>query len=233
MQRIIFFCFLILATTGVHAGEVETIVARMKEASLKAETMEYRSTYELFKGHSSTEAYSSYSGYLYRSGKRVYQKIHQTEFVYGTDFFLQISHSESAVVLGVAQKNYQREIDLNQIYTHCNKKELKESDEYYLITLYYENGAETPFSIVKLKIAKKNYVLAQLDLYYRKSQDFSSDSKTVDYDRAHLRIKFNDIQLNGKAHNELLEFSRYMITKNNMLYPTGSCKGYELIDNRI
>lgn len=232
MKSIQFFCVLFIASYS-FGGQVEDIIKKMRSNFLEVKALEYSSTYELFKGHKSTSVHTSYQGYFYRDEKHVYQKIKNTEFVYGSDFFLKISHDQKALSLDLAQENINREIDLSTIFNFCIEKTAVEKEKYYSITLKYKHGSPTPFGVVKMRIDKKSFQILQLDLYYRNSQNFSDSFRQTDMAQPHLRILFGEIKMVEKPRKELFEYSNYIGKKADMLYPTGECKGYELIDNRI
>ena len=233
MIKALQFFGLLLLASNAFGGEVEDILKKMRAEFSEAKRIEYTSTYELFKGHKSAEVNLSYTGFLCRNGKEVYQKINNTEFIYGSDFFLKINHNEQALVLGLAQDNINQEIDMATLFEHCVKKTAVDKGSYYAITLEYKYGSPTPFGVVKMRIDKNSYHLLQLDLYYRNSQDFSTVQGKRDMAQPHLRIKFGEIKVGGTPKDELFEYSNYIETKKNMLHPTGECKGYTLIDNRI
>ena len=233
MKKAIQLLVILFVSSQAFGGQIEDIILKMQTSFSKAKNLEYTSAYELFKGHKSEEIYSSYKGYLCRNEKQVYQKIKNTEFIYGEDYFLKISHDERAVALDLAQKNVNQEINLSTVFEFCTEKEVVEKNDYFAITLIYKYGAPTPFGVVKMRIDKKTYQPLQLDLYYRSSQNFSDKLGMSDMAQPHLRIRFGEMKTPEKMNQQLFSFSNYIETKKNILSPTGSCKGYELIDNRI
>ena len=232
MRTLLLFT-LLFTFSNAFAGEVEDLIKKMQAGFSQAKTLEYTCVYELFKGHKGTEIHSAYNGYVCRMDKMVYQKIKNTEFVYGSDYFLKISHEEKALSLDFAQNNIIREVDMSTIFEHCEEKEVKILDNYFAITLKYKYGSPSPFRVVKMRMDKKTFQLLQLDLYYTNSQDFSSTPGRPEMAQPHLRIRFSTMKTGLEVKKELFEFSKYIETKNQMLIPAGSCKGYELIDNRI
>lgn len=232
-MKTISILFCLLFSFASQAIEVEELIRQVKETYQKAPKIEYTSKYELFKGHYSEQVHTSYDGYIYRDGKQVYQKIKQTEFIYGADFFLQINHEEKAIALDLAQQNISREVELDEVLKNCKEQKVEEKETYYLVTLVYNAIAETPFSSVKIKIDKRSKHLLQLDLYYTINQDFSTDFKSPDLAQPHLRISLSNINMHPKKKEELLAFSSYLKTTDNLLKPTAQCNGYELIDNRL
>jgi len=215
------------------ALEAKDVIAKMQKVYNKEAHLEYDCTYELFKGHKSNTVETSYKGFVYRNKTNVYQKIDQTEFVYASDFFLQINHEEKAVVLGLAQRTVNLDVDMNTALKECSKLEMELKDGYYSITMLIKHTSSLPFSVVKLRIDKDKYFLERLDLYYSSVQDFSEDSKTIDEAQPHLRISFKEPKLNPKTKNSYFTLSTYFKTEDKRLTPVGIITGYELIDNRI
>lgn len=175
----------------------------------------------------------SYKGYVYRDKSEVFQKIDETEFVYATDFFLQISNSEKMISVGRPQKLITTNVDLNVALKNCSKTQLEEKDGYYAITLIIKNSSDLPFSVVKMRIDKKKYYLERLDIYYSDLIDFSNDSNKKDEDKSHLKITFEAPKFNPKEVN-YFALNRY-ITKSNsgILNLVDKYSTYQLIDNRL
>lgn len=220
-------------SSGVAFGITpEEVIAKMQKVSA-SDQLSYSSKFELFKGHKSNSVHSSYSGEFYRGENGTYQKIKNTEFVYGKDFFLQVSHGEKAMVLGQSQNIVNQQADLSELLKNTKEVKLKEEAGIYEVTILYGEGNTSAFSVVKCKINAGSFQLEQLDLYYKMAQDFSNSSASKDMDYPHLRIKMTDIVSNSETErSELFKLSTYIDKKNNVLIPTGSCSGYELIDNR-
>jgi ATP-dependent Zn protease len=95
------------------------------------------------------------------------------------------------------------------------------------------NEHTLPFSVVFLRINISTYYIEQLDIYYSYMQDFSTEMNKKDEALPHLKIKFTNINTKPKAKSSLVSLVTYLKTQNNLLKPTGSCIGYELIDNRL
>lgn len=233
-KRIVLSVIGLLFATGAMSQHVDDILNRLREKYQQVERIEYTTVYELFKGHKSPEIVSSYSGYVYRDKKQMYQKIHSTEFVYGSDYFIKTNSDEKAIVLDKKQQLLGLEIDLDAVLKECREKKLKnEGDDHYTIVLALKAESQVPLSMVKLQVDKKNYTLKQLDLYYSTNEDFSADFRKTDLHQPHLRIRFQQVVLNPNKKDELFVFSRYLQTVRGTHSPTDRYKGYKLIDNRI
>ena len=227
----ILLCFLFSFTA--QAIEVEELIQAIKTNYALTKKLEYFSTYELYKGHRSEKVHSTYQGYVYRNEKQVYQKINNTELIYGNDFFLKINHKEKAIALDLAQININREVDLEEVLKNCESKTIEEKEDHYQIRLDYNTIASSPFSSVEIRIDEKTKNLIQMDLYYATMQDFSTHFQAPDLAQAHLKISFHKWNKHPKEDKSLFEFENYMATTNSMLSPTGKYKGYELVDNRL
>lgn len=232
-MKYLFFLLMLVSANSLFGMSVTELIQRMQQVYSDKSTFEYRCTYELFKGHSSDVVEESYKGYVYRDKSEVFQKIDETEFVYATDFFLQISNSEKMISVGRPQKLITTNVDLNVALKNCSKTQLEEKDGYYAITLIIKNSSDLPFSVVKMRIDKKKYYLERLDIYYSDLIDFSNDSNKKDEDKSHLKITFEAPKFNPKEVN-YFALNRY-ITKSNsgILNLVDKYSTYQLIDNRL
>ncbi len=232
-RYIVLFAIVFLTHSVLFAQDVDVVLKKIKEKYASLEKVEYTTHYQLFKGHNGTQVKDSYEGYVYRNGKSVYQKIGETEFVYGADYYLHISHKEKALVLDLAQQNINLEIDLKQALQGCKNKTIEEEGNHYIIQLEYQDYGNHPYSKIRMKVRKSDYLLSNLGLYYKGSQDFSNDRNKTDYAQPYLNIEFSKISTKPRDKKELFEFSNYISSNNGMLNPSGDCVGYELIDNRV
>jgi len=226
---IVFFWMSIGSVLGMDAREV---LSRMQRV-YATERLEYRCTYTLFRGPESQDVAESYGGYVYREGGYLYQQIAQTELIYGKDFFLKINHDEGAVSVDIAQQSPGVGINTEQALKECSEVLLDDGGAYYEIKLLLKRSSKLPFSVVSMHINKKNYELMQLDLYYTVVADFASGGGNTDLQAPHMRITFSELKTDPDRGHELLEFARYLKRDDQTLIPTGSCAGYEFIDNRI
>ncbi|MNU70463.1 hypothetical protein D3C71_598710 [compost metagenome] len=228
-----FFLLTFIFSIPSFSMDAKELIGKMQKNYNDKSHIEYTCTYELFKGHKSDVVEERYKGFFYRNKSNVYQKIDETEFVYATDFFLQISHSEKMMSLSQAQKLINTTVDLDLALKHCSKTELEEKDGYYSITLIIKNNSDLPFSVVKMRIDKKEYFLERLDVYYSEALDFSQEYNKNDQDRPHLKITFDEPKLNPKTLN-YFELNRYF-SKNSsgILKLTEKYAGYTLVDNRL
>ncbi|MBL4862250.1 MAG: hypothetical protein JKY09_04425 [Crocinitomicaceae bacterium] len=231
MKYLIIIAFFCCANSS-HAIDVPSLLKKIQEV-YASKSISYTSTYKLFKGHKSTTVHSSYQGEVYSDGKRVYQKIKNTEFVYGSDFFLKISNDEKAMVLDLAQQINQSEINLDQALKECSSSRVIEKENHYTIVFRFKSTSTIPCSIVKMNVDKKNYTMKRIDLYYAYQQDFSSTYLQKDMHQPHLRIEIDNVKLNPKKRPHLFKLSTYLSTSNSILVLTEKYKNYQLIDNRI
>lgn len=232
-MRILLTLIGITISSMTFSLDVKEIIGKMQKLYNDKSNIEYSCKYELYKDHKSEQVTESYDGFFYRNKTNVYQKIDETEFVYATDFFLQISHSEKLLLLDQPQKLINTTIDLDQALKYCSKTQLEEKDGYYAITLWIKSTSDLPFSVVKMRIDKKKYFLERLDIYYTMMEDFSQEYTKKDESRPHLKITFSELKQNPKQVN-YFELDKY-ITKNNsgILRLTEKYSGFKLIDNRL
>lgn len=211
----------------------EEIIEKMNSNYMKADRLEYNTVYSLLKGHKSTQVVESYQGYVYRENKDLYQRIHNTEFIYGQDFFSKINHDEKRMELGVPRVNQNMEVSDVVNLESCSKVELFDKGSYYSIKMYYVFGAQSPFSAVMLRVNKKDFKLLQIDLFYASFQNFSKEALQQDNAQAHLKIEFSKMTTKPKSKSDLFELAHYVSKTKNILNPTGKYSGYKLIENQL
>lgn len=228
-----FFLLTLIFSTSSFSMTAKDLISKMQKIYNDKSHIEYTCTYELFKGHKSDVVEESYKGFFYRNKSNVYQKIDETEFVYATDFFVQISHSEKMISLSQPQKLINTTVDLDLALKHCSKTEVEEKEGYYAVTLIIKNSSDLPFSVVKMRINKKKYFLERLDVYYSEALDFSQEYNKNDQDRPHLKITFAEPKLNPKTLN-YFELDRYFLKNSSgILKLVEKYVGYTLVDNRL
>lgn len=232
-MRIFALIIIVLGSGFTYSMTPEQVLEKIRSTYKSIESIEYKVTYELFKGHKSSEIHSSYDGYVYRSGRQLYQKINQSELVYGTGYFLKISHGEKAMVLDLEAQQINAEVNISTVLNELKDVQLKDGRDSYTLLIRYKVSAQSPFSLVKMQVNKKSFRVEQLDFYYANQQDFSKSYKVKDYAQPHLRMTFSNTNTKPKEKAEYFNFSKYIEQRNNILIPTGKCSGYELIDNRV
>lgn len=216
-----------------YAMTVDEVLTKLRSTYSSVSRIEYKTVYELFKTHQTSEIVTTYNGYVYRQGNQMYQKIHNTEFVHGTDFSLKINAEEQVIQLNKPLGTLDLELNLTEVLKECKEKSLKTLDTYYSVTLLFSATSTIPLSVLKIRVDKKDFKLLQLDLYYSVQQDFSDDYRVKDMNRPHLRIRFTDITFNPADNKHLFRLDRYIEKKKNYLTPSTNYKGYTLTDLRI
>lgn len=189
--------------------------------------------YEIFKGHSSSVPSSSQIGFFVSRDGLAYQKINQSEFIYGKDFSLQISHREKIMVLSQASKLNYGNVDFALIEKESSSQKLEEKDGFYFITIILKATSVVPCSKIIYKINKKKYYLVQADFYYSVQEDFATKFNETDLHYPHLRISFSNIDITPNWNEELTNFSTYFSTVQNIIKPKGRLVNYRLIDQRL
>jgi|SRR5690554_602033 len=230
-MKIVLSTFIIFFSILANANDVETVLRKMHSV-YNTNDISFKSTYTLFKGHFETKVHSSYKGYVYKKGTNVYQKINNTEFVYGVNYSLKINNDEKAMVLSGAQNAVFTNVDLKQVMKECKSSKIVEENGAFLITFYMNPFSEIPCTFITVKIDKSNYTLLGLDLYFSSYEDFSEDYESRLLVQPHLRISFNDIKLKPSIDNSLFDFSSYLTDKKSMLTASGKYSGYTVLDYR-
>ncbi|MEX1193181.1 MAG: hypothetical protein WED10_15485 [Brumimicrobium sp.] len=230
-MKTIFSIALIFSLSLANASDISEVMEKMRTV-YKSKTLSFNSTYSLFKGHFNNEIHSSYTGKVYKDEEGTYQRIENTEFIYGKEFTLKISHDEKAMVISNAQEVLFGNVDFEMAMKECRSKKIIEKEGEYHIIFHMNATSLVPFTTLTLKIDQSNYTLLQLDLYYSAQEDFSKKFEMRDLKQPHLQIKFSDINFNPNKKDELLQQSSYLTTTNSVLTTTGKYEGYELIDYR-
>jgi hypothetical protein len=221
----------LLFASSCYGADVTSVLKKVQEV-YGSGNMSYSTKYSLFKGHKSTVVHTSYEGEVYSYNKEIYQKIGPSEFIYGSDYFLHVSHEEKAMILGSAQQTMQQEVDLSQVLNECKSSELVEQGEYYKLTFRMKQMSGVPCSVILVYVNKKDYTLHRMDLYYNYFEDYSEEFGEKDMHQPHLKIEFTSMNLKPKERKDLFVRSNYLKEQNSALTPTGACLGYELIDQR-
>lgn len=232
-MKLVSSIILVLYSLSAHAISAEELLEKVNKKYANITKIEYNTVYELYKGYKSTTVHSSYEGYLYRDGSKVYQKIDGTEIINGSDFSLKISHQEKAMALGLSAPYQQNDVDLSNALKNCKEKKVEDKGSYYRLKLVYNAISAAPVSVLYLRVNKEDFSLLQVDVYYSTEQDFSTTAGTTDYAKPHLKIRYKNITSTPQDKSYLFELSRYLKSSNNLLSPTGECEGYYLIDNRV
>jgi hypothetical protein len=232
-MKAVFLLLAILVSFMSSSMTVKELIGNMQKIYNEKSHMEYNCSYELFKNHKSDVVTENYKGFFYRDNSKVYQKIDEMEFVYTPEFFLQISNSEKLVALSQPQKLMSMPVDLDLALKNCSKTELEEKEGYYAVTLIIKNNSDLPFSVVKMRIDKKEYFLERLDVYYSDMSDFSEEFDKKDEQRPHLKITFDKPRMNPKQ-KKYFELNTYF-SKNSsgIMKLVEKYDGYTLIDNRL
>jgi len=231
MRYISLFLGILLPLIG-FGQSVEEVMSKMAANYASTSHIEYKMTYELFKGHKSTEVNASYNGYCYKYKSNLYQKIDNTEFVYTPKMCVKTNLEEKAMIISPGKSEILLgEINLDQTLKLCKEKKIEIGEKYYVVTLIIKNQSQLPVSVIKLKIEKKKYQVIQMDIYYTDEIDFSQDYTKTDFHLPHMKIKFNEIILNPKSKEALFDLEKYLSKSNSGKYtPNGLYKEFELTD---
>ena len=229
-RLLILFC--LIFSMPLLAMDARELVRKMNDRYLSLNEFEVYSVYELFKGHKSNEAVSSYKGYYQKTSLGLYQKIDETESIAGNDFFLMVSGKEKMMVLESPKKMGFNEINFNESFSQSKETVVKEKDGNYIVLIYLKANANLGLSLLKLTIDKKTFQLHMLDMYYSDEMNFSESIREPDYAQAHLRISYSKFSKRVKEMKERFVFGEYFTQSSNKLVPAENYKEFEFIDNR-
>lgn len=183
-------------------------------------------TYEQLKGQQVT---AGYKGSVYRQGSSLQQRTDQAEYIYASDFFLEIDHQNKTAILGNARALAAAPVDVESALRECEKVEMERKGTVYIVTLTIKQASAFPFSEVRMRIDAKQYYLEEIDFFYAPVADLSMEKTEQD----HLRITFSDLKLDPKPQKALFNLTTYTRTGDSGLLPSGVIAGYTFSDNRI
>ena len=231
MRKFIIFFFLIFSFVS-KAESIESVLKKV-QAVYSSNKMSYKMVYSLYKGHQSNIVHSSYQGELKMKNGQVYQKIKNTEFIYGNEFFLKINSEEKVIVLSKANSSFKSDVNIELPLKECISNVLKDMGSYYSITLKLNPISSVPCSVIKMRVDKKKYTILRMDFYYSSLQDFSTSYNETDMHQPHLKVEFSDINLSPVINSKFFELSSYIEIDKTILKPTGVYSPFELLDNRL
>ena len=207
--------------SALWGQDVTTVLEQVRANYTSTQRMEYTATYELFKA-GSEQKQSSYKGYVYKEGNRLYQKIDQTELVYTPDFSLKVNHKQQSMEVGRGEKMVYSGFDLDQVLGVCQSKSMTKQGKDYRVELVLNAGG---ISKIRLKVDAR-YLLQQVDVYYAVLQDFSTERGKTDMAVPHLKITMQDHSKNPAEQLERFTRSRYLVTREGNDIPAADFKGY-------
>lgn len=211
--------------------DVKTLLKKVQERQGSRLSADIK--YEIFKGHSTSVSSSSQIGFFVSRDGLAYQKIGQTEFVYGADFSLQVSNQERIIVLSRASKLNYGNVDFEVIEKESSSQYIDESGNYYVLTFVLKGSSSVPCSKIIYKIHKEKFFVTQADFYYSIQEDFATKFNETDLHYPHLRILFSNVNTSPNWNEELTNFSTYFTSVDNLIKPKGRLTNYRLIDQRL
>ncbi len=209
------------------------LIQKMQSFYRSNERIEYTTRYQLFKGHRSTNVETQYEGYNFKDGSNFYQRIKQTEFVYGKEFFLRINSEDQTLEYDHALPFWSNGADFEKAMNECREVKVEESENTYTVILLFKITSQSDFSVMRIKMDKTDYHLVQLDFYYSARQDFSTERTVKDLHQPHLRILFENLRTDVEKKDKLFRISSYLAETGHFLKPVGKYSEFELIDNRL
>lgn len=231
MKSVIFYCFCFISFTSM-AIDAKEVLNKMTEVYESLTVYEFSLRYDMFKGEKSTNVEESYEGYFVRNKNNSYQKIGTVEFISTPSFCLKISPEEEVVEMLPGQNFKNQNFDWEQTINECKDLILEELDNHYLITMNLKSSSQVPYRSVKLVVNRSNFHLEQVDMFYWQMEDFSKNPTITDFETPHLRITYSDLRKKTDVKDELFTLETYFTKTNNTISPSGSIKGYELLDYR-
>jgi len=220
-----FTCFSSVAITP------EALMEQVKRVYQDTKQFEYEASYALFKGHQNPELQSTYTGFTYRSGKFLYQKIGATEHVNGNGFSVQLNSDYKVMLLDDFKTELNQDFDVSTFLSGSIETTLIEKESYYDVRITYESDRKNELSALHFHVNKSTYELQQLEMFFAKEQQFSSEFSSPDFAKPYLKITFAKMNTSPTSKPKLFDFSSYVSdAEETILIP--KYNGYTLHDNR-
>lgn len=231
-MRLILTLFFIFQAIVLFSMEPSQIIEKMQHKYRQLKTYSYTSEFSMYKGHKSTQEVSFYEGFTYRNEKGVYQKISDTEFIYGKSFSLRLDKKIKSLDLLDGTNINEFPVNLDLVLKNCEKITAEQKKGYYSITLIIKKDSGVPLSVMKMRIDDKNFLIEQLDLYFSTTSNFSASIDKTDFDTPHLKIKITDFTTNPKIEKSILDLDQYLKDEGSSYHLTEAYKGYQFTNNQ-
>ncbi|WP_281635417.1 hypothetical protein [Flavobacterium marginilacus] len=197
-----------------------------------AESLQYNSSYILYKTADSKKAEQAYKGlFCKNSQNEIYMKIDQTEILNSKSINLKISHLEKAIQISDPIKNYNGNFDIKPLLDLCKIESFKDFKTYWEIILIAKNYSNLPYSKIIVQISKK-YFLQKSIFYYSTAVNFSKDYRAPKSYLPRLEVSNSGFSRKPANSSLFLNNSYFTTIGKNKLIPADRLKYYEVIDQR-
>lgn len=175
-----------------------------------------QSKYVLYKGMKSNDIEQKYSSLTIKSGEKYYSRIHNTEFLFLPDSYLKINHEEKRFefsqseiktpeLKGISVTNYLALFDANSV---------KETDDYYICSLFSKAITALPYGKIELHINKLDFQLHKQVFYLSNKITFKHSNG--DEFRAHPRLEvvLSSYKEDISHHLKKMDLKNYVVVAN-------------------
>lgn len=227
-------CPICLTAQQKEKTKILGILKKCMEKYESLESYEIKSEYTSYSTYSSNKIEEQYKGVFVKNGNLIYTKIGGIEQAILKGYTIAIDNETKLMNCKNNDPNLKKLefFDVNKYTSHFDEFVLEEDSTYWICTLKTNSPIIfIPYTKVKLKINKKNYLLKEQILYLTTTAPYT-DSKGIkknDFPRIH--IKFTETKETVPTIIDKLRFETYFKIVNKKFIPNGIYKTYKLTNN--
>ena len=231
MKHFLSLFIAILSGFGCLAQTKSSVIDNVLNKYCTESSFEYKTTYNLYKTHTSSTIVESNKGIYRRSGRsQFYFKYDNMELFIEPKIVLQIDHNQKTMAVGKNDGNMPDKFDIKQTLKGFKVTEEKKVKDGWRLTLQTGNNPTGfPYSKIVLYITV-DYTIQRQIFFYDGEIDFSDAFDKNDFNTPRLEVVYvrskTPVKLSG------LKLDKYFVVKNHKAYPTELYNNYSITDNR-
>lgn len=216
----------------IQAQTVKEILEKTKNSFEEKQQYKIKADYTLYRGVTSMQKLTGYSGELIFNKPIFYNRIDKTETIASDKYFFKVNHNEKVIIYTKDKRiiNQNKELDLSYLLKAFDTGKLTEEKGNWICELIPKKYSPLPYRNIKLVINKKTLELKKQIMLLKRTQNFSTTNKE-EYDYMRLEIKFHKIEKLTKEDFTKIDVKRFVTVKGNKAELTEKYKKYQVIDN--
>jgi len=209
----------------------EILLSVHKQYSLN-KTLQFRSTYNLYKTITSKDVEESYQGNFYKNvADSYFMKINHTDILNTPKVNLRVNHDEKAILVTNIDDKVSTDFDIKSMLISYDRKLLKDHGTHWEIVLSAKKLSSEPYYKIILHVAK-DYLLKKQVFYLANRINFSKDFRKSDLSQPVLEVIYSEYTRNNNTENRFNSSNYINISNSGKITLSDKIKGYELIDER-
>jgi len=222
----------LLAHVSMQGQTVDEILLSVHEQYSLNKTLQFKSTYNLYKTKASTDIEESYQGEFYKNKADSYfMKINHTDILSTPQVNLRISHDEKAILVTNPENRVNTDFDIKSMLISYDRKLVKDHGKYWEIILSAKKISSEQYYKIILHVAK-DYLLNKQVFYLANRINFSKDFRKSDLSQPVLEVIYKDYTRNDNTENRFNSSNYLNISNSGKITLSNKINGYELIDER-